>query len=563
MKKILFALLCLALCLPMALSAVAAIPTVSENDKVDIVVISRHDFDDVTEINRNASQSTVNANNGFVALDGLDCEIVDGALSINHSGRLDTSKTSTFFDFQFKHVEEFPLVSQDAIFSMKIKPVESFSSGRLLDWGVDGTLEGERVTISNLQLKIDGEVKGTLTQGEYSLVEWAFDYDDTAKKFTAVNVLLDGEIVGSYTPKKTISRIDFFRLLRYASGKSVIDDVTFALGNTSILYAKNAEESYDPNDFLPEIGESPIPVIPEADKVWMDIITTIDFNDVQTPNRELSTDKLNESKGFAAMEGLDCSIVDGELVVRSSAAAPNAYFDLQFFNVEAFTQKEVKTKLKGDVIFSFKVKPLTTNFNVAQLITYRFSTTDFDTNVSQIAGSNLKVNGQEVGALPYGVFSLVEYAFHYDKDNAEYDTMDVLLNGVKVASYDIEKSIARVNHFRMFNGINGQFAVDDITLACGNTSLVYYSPDAEPPVVNDPDNGGQNGNPTPNPDNGSTTEDVVTNEPTPDVTTEAPDTDDAKPAKKGCFSTVTAAGIGMLVSVMGAAFLKKREGTES
>ena len=553
MKKILLALLCLALCLPWALSAVAAIPTVSENDKVDIVVISRHDFDDVTEINRSASSSNVNANNGFVALDGLDCEIVDGALSINHSGRLDTNKTSTFFDFQFKYVEEFPLVSQDAIFSMKIKPVENFSSGEhFLDWGTDGNLEDTKnvVTIHNLKLKINDTEVGTLTQGEYSLVEWAFDYDDTAKKFSTVDVLLDGAKVGSFTPNKTITRLDFFRVLRYASGKSVIDDVTFALGNTSILYAKNAEESYDPNDYLPEIGESPIPVIPEANKVWMDIITTIDFNDVQTPNTDLSTDKLGASKGFVALEGLDCEIVDGELVIRSSAEAPNAFFDLQFFNVEAFTQKEIKEKLKGDVIFSFKVKPLTANFNVGQLITYRFSTSDFDTNVNQIAGSNLKVNGQEVGALPYGVFSLVEYAFHYDKANAEYDTMDVLLNGVKVASYDIEKSIARVNHFRMFYGINGQFAVDDITLACGNTSLVYYSPDAEPPVVEDPDNG-------------STTEDVVTNEPTPDVTTEAPDTDDAKSAKKGCFSTVTAAGIGMLVSVMGAAFLKKREGTES
>ncbi len=555
-KPILLVVLCMALCLPMAISAAAEIPTVSENDQVDIVVISRQDFDDMTEVNRSASGTNVNANNGFVALDGLDCEIQNGELHVNHSGRLDPQKNYPFFDFQYKHVDNFPLVAEDAIFSMKIKPVENFSAGNMLYWGVDGNLEGERVTISNLELKIDGQVVGTLTQGEFSLVEWAFHYDKTNRKVASVEILLNGASVGSYTPSKTVSRIDFFRAFRYASGKSVIDDVTFALGCTSILYAKNAEESYDPNDYLPEVGQSPIPVIDEGNKVWMDIVANIDFNDMQAVSTEPS--KIGETQGIGALNGMKTAIENGELVIESSSEAPSAHLDFQFEQAENFV------KVKEDMIFSMKIKPLSANLNVGALLNYK-CTLDFDDNHCQIAGSNLKIDGREVGALPYGVFSLVEFVFHYNENTSVFDSVDVLLNSVQVASYSIKSDslIGHVKIFRMFSEFNGKFAVDDMILARGTTSLVYYSPNAQKPATQDPNNGGQSGNPNDNqtPDTDSVTTDATTEAPTPDS---APDTSDGtKTEKKGCFSAVTTVGIGMLVCVIGAAFMKKREDLES
>lgn len=556
MKKVLLVVLCAALCLPLVFSVAAAIPEIDEAEKVDIVVVNRNDFDDVTEVNRSASPVNVNANNGFVALDNLDCTIENGALVINHS-----TKTSAMFDLQFKHIEGFPLIAQDAIFSMKIKPTSSnFSSGHPLDWGTDGNLlkVDNTLTISNCQLKIGGTVIGTLTVDEYAMLEWVFHYDTQNSKYSTVDILLNGAKVGEYTCvglNGDITRIDFMRVMRYSNGSSVVDETTLALGTTSILYAKSVEESYNPDDYVPEIGESPIPVIPEADKVWMDIVANIDFNDMQAPLDDLALAQIARRGGFATLNNMNATVVDGELVVKSSSSSPDACFDLQFFQLENFP------KIKEDVILSFKIKPLTTNLNVSELLCARFHTSDMDGGHSGIAGNNLRVEGREVGALPYGVYSLIEFAFHYDKDEAEYDTVDVLLNGVKVASYEVDATVPRVTHFRMFTYFNGEFAVDDIVLARGSTSLAYYSPDGKRPVVENPNNGNQNGGQS----GGLTTsepESTETTEPA-DVTTEAPATTDAtQPAKTGCFSTVASAGVGVLMFVVGGAFLKKRKDDE-
>lgn len=550
MKKIVVFAMLLAFCLPLMLSvAVSAdtlIPEIPESDKIDITVLSRHDFDDLASVNTSATPSNVAASAGFVALDGLDCKLQEGGLWINHD-----TKTSAFFDLQLWNVTDFPRITRDVIFSMKLKPLtDGFSAAHLLDYGLNGSgLEGERVTVSKRELKIGDQKVGELPLNQYSLIEWAFHYDADSGKFAEVDVLLNGVKVGSYTCGKTIKRIDHFRALRYSNGSCMVDEVTLAFGTTSILYAKNAEVTYTPE--APEIGESPIPTVPADQQVWMDLVNMIDFNDMETPNTDLSTDGLTKSHGFVALDGLDCSIVDGELVCRSTVS--DAFFDLQFHETKGFP------KLKEDVILSFKVKPLSTGFSIGHLLDYRFHTGDFDTGHSSISSCGLKIEKEEVGYLPYGVFSLVEFAFHYDTDNSEYDYVAVMLNGKTVASYEIDVTVARVNHFRMFRYISGDFAVDDIILAKGNTSLVYYSPNAEKPEAESKpaDTGAVTQKPAdtnaPNATDGAT-DTLTPAEPS------ATDTQNGEAPASGCAASVTVSALaGVLMLSMGAALLKRRE----
>ena len=551
MKKILIMMLCVTFCLSAVASVSAAIPTVSEDDKVDIMVLAREDFDDLTTatMNRNGSPSAVNAAGGFASLDNLDSSIEDGALKVNLS--------KAFFDFQYQNVDSFPKVSEDAIFSMKVMPLsDNFGTSNLLVWGTNGNFEEVHSKIVERKLIVDGQEKAELPLNEYSLLEWAFHYDASAKQFSTVDVLLNGAKIASYNCAKTHSKIGFFRVMRYGSGSCLVDDVTIAFGTTSILYAKNAEVTYSPEVRPPQIGECLIPNIPENEKLWMDIVTQIDFNDMETPNTALTLKAITENKGFIAMEGLNCEIVDGELVCKSSPDAPAAYIDLQFYQVEDFP------KVKEDVIFSMKIKPLSENFTTASMMTYRFHTLDWDNGHSSISSNSLKINGQQIAELPYGVFSLVEFVFHYN--GQMYDTIDVLLNGEKVATYSPNKgaTVARLDHIRLFQDFNGQFAVDDFILAKGTTSLAYYSPNGKMPEVNN------------NPEDNKKPDNTVTTAPIEEITTAPADTSEETSAEvvtteesaggflSGCGSTVTVAGVSALVSVVGVALMKKREERE-
>ena len=554
MKRFLVMMLCAAFCLTAAASVSAAIPTVSEDDKVDIMVIAREDFDEMTTetMNRSGSAAAVNASGGFASLDNLDSSIENGALKVNLS--------KAFFDFQFENVGTFPKVSEDAIFSMKVMPTsDNFSTSNLLVWGRNGNFEDIHSKVVNRHLIVDDQDVAELPLNEYSLLEWAFHYDTTAKSFTSVDVMLNGATVASYRCAKTHSKIGFFRVMRYGTGSCMVDDVTIAFGTTSILYAKNAEVTYSPEARPPQIGECLIPNVPEDEKIWMDIVTQIDFNDMGTPNKELTIKKITENKGFIAMEGLDCEIVGGELVCKSSADAPAAYIDLQFYQVEDFP------RVKEDVIFSMKIKPLSTNFSAANFVTYRFHTLDWDKGHSSISSNMLKINGKEIAELPYGVFSLVEFVFHYN--GTMHDKVDVLLNGKIVASYapNSDATVARVDHIRLFQDFNGQFAVDDFVLAKGTTSLAYYSPNGKVPEVNN------------NPEDNQKPDNTVTTTPAEETTTAPVDTTEVTVATdeatteteenaggfmSGCGSTVAFAGVSALVSVMGVALMKKREERE-
>ena len=557
MKKFLIMMLCVAFCLSAAASVSAAIPTVSEDDKVDIMVIAREDFDDLTTatMNRSGSASAVNAAGGFASLDNLDSSIVDGALQVNLS--------KAFFDFQYENVDSFPKVAEDAVFSMKVMPLsDNFSTANLLVWGRNGNFEDVHSKIVNRKLIVDDQEKAELPLNEYSLLEWVFHYDTTAKSFTTVDVLLDGAKVASYNCNKTHTRIGFFRVMRYGSGSCMVDDVTIAFGSTSILYAKNPEVTYSPDARPPQIGECLIPNVPEDEKVWMDIVTRIDFDDMVTPNTELTLKAITENKGFIAMEGLDCEIVEGELVCKSSPDAPAAYIDLQFYQVEDFP------KVKEDVIFSMKVKPLSTNFSSAGFVTYRFHTLDWDNGHSSVSANTLKIGGKEIAELPYGVFSLIEFVFHYN--GQMYESVDVLLNGEKVATYEPNKSatVARLDHIRLFQDFNGQFAVDELTLAKGTTSLAYYSPNGKMPEAdNTPEDNKKPGNTTatttPIDTSADTTAPADTSEVT--ATTDAATADTEESAGgllSGCGSSVAFAGVSALMSIVGVALMKKREDLE-
>ena len=247
MKKILIMMLCVTFCLSAVASVSAAIPTVSEDDKVDIMVIAREDFDDLTTatMNRNGSPSAVNAAGGFASLDNLDSSIEDGALKVNLS--------KAFFDFQYQNVDSFPKVSEDAIFSMKVMPLsDNFGTSNLLVWGTNGNFEEVHSKIVERKLIVDGQEKAELPLNEYSLLEWAFHYDASAKQFSTVDVLLNGKIVASYALNSdaTVARVDHIRLFQDFNGQFAVDDFVLAKGTTSLAY-------YSPNGKVPEVNNNP------------------------------------------------------------------------------------------------------------------------------------------------------------------------------------------------------------------------------------------------------------------------------------------------------------------
>ena len=166
------------------------------------------------------------------------------------------------------------------------------------------------------------------------------------------------------------------------------------------------------------------------------------------------------------------------------------------------------------------------------------------------------------------MFSLIEFVFHYN--GQMYESVDVLLNGEKVATYEPNKSatVARLDHIRLFQDFNGQFAVDELTLAKGTTSLAYYSPNGKMPEAdNTPEDNKKPGNTTATTTPIDTTADTTA----PADTSEATATTDAATADteesaggllSGCGSSVAFAGVSALMSIVGVALMKKREDQE-
>lgn len=181
------------------------------------------------------------------------------------------------------------------------------------------------------------------------------------------------------------------------------------------------------------------------------------FGDMEAPNVGKTPADVAAAGGFVALDGLDCEIADGALHCKSTTS--NAFFDMQYFNVSGFP------KIKGNVMFSMNLKPMTENFSSAHLIDFRFHTGTFEKQKIVVKKCKLIVGGQEVGTLALNEFSAIAVEFCYDADAKLFKTADVYLNGEKVASFEIGAVVTFIDHFRLCRYNTGEWAVDDIVFS--------------------------------------------------------------------------------------------------
>lgn len=132
---------------------------------------------------------------------------------------------------------------------------------------------------------------------------------------------------------------------------------------------------------------------------------------------------------------------------------------MQYFNVSGFP------KVKGNVMFSMNLKPMTENFSSAHLIDFRFHTGTFEKQKIVVKKCKLIVGGQEVGTLALNEYSTIAVEFCYDADAKLFKTADVYLNGEKVASFEIGAVVTFIDHFRLCRYNTGEWAVDDIVFS--------------------------------------------------------------------------------------------------
>ena len=217
------------------------------------------------------------------------------------------------------------------------------------------------------------------------------------------------------------------------------------------------------------------------------------FDDLTEVNSSTST--VAEAKGFVALDNLNPVLKDGGLLLEDTVSS--AFIDLQFFTVSDYP------KVREDFILSFKLMPMSEHFRCDHLVDWRFYTASaMESRRVSIRNCKLLVDSTEVGALPVGVYSLVEIVFRFNEEEFIFDHFELLLNGERVAEFDAKSTEnVRIDHFRLFRYRSGDMMLDDLIVAYGDTSMVYAAPDREPEESTD--QGGE-GSETPGENTGDT-----------------------------------------------------------
>lgn len=503
--------------------------------------IVKYSFDNGTSLNTVNSSATISAANGFLTLGNptlLDCEIQDNALLI----RQNSPDSDAFFDLQLWLATSLPQVKQDATLSLLVKPTADAYCGNLVSFR-DHTQGFDPFTFgfSGSALLLSNKTIGTMNLTNFNQIDLEFHYNTDTNRFDKVYILLNGVHLSTYTITQTVETLDHFRMCRYNVGSYVIDELTYSYGITT--------SPEDSGEDAPDEVDDLIASIPNDQKHTTVVIESFDFNDGSAVNTSL--DALNDFGGMAALNNLDATIRNKELVINASSN--DGFIDFQFYNLTQFP------RVDEDFVLSMKMKPLSSNFSIGHLMDFRYSGGDWVTNTNGISNRTIRVDGKDVGTLPLNTYSLLEFVFHYSSvAKSTYESYDVLLNGEWIATYYFTVEAVSINHFRMFRYLSGSFAIDDISFAYGTNSLLYQGEkiywldekktniDITPQMPNDL------------PDTSEDTESDSGPQPLPDVPsseeTDSTTADGTNSAKKtifgGCRSSVSA-GLPMLLLLGG------------
>ena len=281
-----------------------------------------------------------------------------------------------------------------------------------------------------------------------------------------------------------------------------------------------------------------------------------DFDNDETVNTDDASDAIKAANGFWVCNdgGTDdnWALNNGTLEMKGAA-----YIDLQLFKINNYRVKE-------DFVLSVKFMPQQAGIKGQFLEFVRRDSQGVKTDgIVKFLDGKVFVGDKDCGIMTVNEWLLIEVAFHYDKEEAWFDSYTVMLNGEEVGegTFDVETvQLTLIKHFRMFRWMTSyDYAVDDINIISGSDSILYaLAYDAEPTV---PDNGGESE------EDGGQSEDEAdkpkknTAKKDNTETTEAPADQTAPAEEKGCGSFVSGSAVAM-VAVIGACAavaLRKRE----
>jgi len=211
----------------------------------------------------------------------------------------------------------------------------------------------------------------------------------------------------------------------------------------------------------------------EADKPAKlpDIIFKEDFSSGSI-NTDPDADKVSDANGiFVCVEsGTEYTLENGTL--KYTKRISSDYIDIRF------CYDNTLQNLARDFTLSFKIKPLCYNLSAQ----FAWKDRDYDTwdNSLELSGGRFRANGNTNpdAVLKANEWSLVEIAFHFNPDTLSVtgqrgaiDSYTVMLNGEPVQTVEAMYGFNNIDFFRLFRYSNGEYELDDLTVASTNTTF--------------------------------------------------------------------------------------------
>ncbi len=468
-------------------------------------------------------------------------------------------QSGAFLDLQMFNIDTYD-VNEDLILSFKFKPeAANMTIPGLITWRDNGAESDFQsgVRLSEGKIRFNSTNYTELLVNEWALIELVYHYDTTDQKYDTCTVIVNGKTVGDpITMTSGILAIDQFRLFNDTTGTASfsIDDLGLYIYDNSAPSTPDDNTPSTPGDNTPTVPTLPTrPNVADSAKTNMKYYYHNDFsaNTINTINSPASA--IVEAGGLwlstegSANAAESYSLTDGTLVANGFA-----YLDLQFFRLDDYRVKE-------DFIISFDFKPTSAGLTTEHFVDWRVSdaVNVWDNKRIGLDHGDLIVDEKNCGKLPVNEWTLIEIAFGYNDTLREFDTFKVLINGTVVAEGEVRTDavLTLVEHFRMFRYIrdnDGTFAVDNLNIISGSTSMVYATGFSEDQLASNMNNnnGNNNENNTPNTPDGSGDDgsgDNNKNEETtaPSADTTAPDKNETTEKSKeegGCGSSMVGAG---------------------
>ena len=439
-------------------------------------ILYKEDFADEIAVNNTAEEK------GFW-LNGTDNGSV---ISFDDETLAYTTKVSgDYFDLRYYTEATYIDLTDDFVLSMWLKPLsDSFGFALTFrDRYIDGQFSGTAPQSPESPFKIVKncvQINGTdykdayLPANAWSLIEVVFHYTEGANSatgngtggFTSYTFMLNGEVIATVDASTVFYNIDHFRFQQYSSTPFAIDDIIIASTQESLISTLSPAPTE--NTFI-KFHE--------------------DFEDAVNTSGSESGCISNNGFFNCIDKGSQYVIEDG--VIKYITRMSSDYSDIRFY------YDATRQNLAQDFILSFKIKP--DRASLSMDLSWRDRDHSSWETIELTCG-RFVVNGVTYteASIPANVWSLVEIAFHFDKnatavtgEKGAITSYTLMLNGKAIATVDAKIDFNNIDSFRLFRYCSAEYEMDDLIVARGNESLddgsfadwtprEYYYTDKEP-----------------------------------------------------------------------------------